>query len=718
MTAALIVAALACLLAGAAVDLGLGTRWAMVRALPYLLGAVGSACLLAVGIHATLSRTPTTIGIAPLFDVARGALRVDPLAGLFLTLMFGIGLAVSLCFASWAWSDAGRAHRRAVATGYLTLLASVAVVVCAADAFVFLFAWEALTVSFYLLTSAQRGSERQARAPWITAGIGKLSGASLLFGFLLLAGRTHSLAIASWSHVGPGGLHDVAWVLILVGFAAKLGVVPLQVWIPVGYPAAPGPSRAAMAGIAANVGVYGLWRFLGVLGRPPVWLVIVVLLAGGVTAFLGILFAGVQSRLSRVVAYSSVEQAGIILVAYGVALTGVTVGSTPLEVVGLLAASLQVVAHAVAKSTVFCSLAFAEAEAGTDDLDALRGAGRRLPWSGAAFGAGALALAGLPPTIGFVSEWFVLEALMQQFRLGGLALRLGLAGAGALVALTTGLAALAFLRILGLTFLGRRVASTASTASASSASSASSVSASSVSASAAPASSAATRAGDAGVLGRVGLVALTLGCLGIAAASPWEVRFLGHGLAPLVPRAGVLGALKSPWVLQPVYQGFSILSPSWLWVVLPFACVGAFAMAMLLSRGRYVRVRRVPAWRSATSGVAGRSSYTAFGFANPLRHVLANVLATERIRRVRPVVAGMSVAGEAESRLQEGTSVHVESETRVVEPVEAYLYRPAWRLAVAVADAARRLQSGSLNAYVAYMLVALLIALAVTAALR
>jgi hydrogenase-4 component B len=691
MTAALIVAALACLLAGAAVDIGLGTRWAVARALPYLLGAAGSACLLAVGINATLARTPTVIGIAPLFGVGRGALRVDSLAGLFLTLMFGIGVAVSLCFASWAWSDTARAHRRAVATGYLTLLAAVAVVVCAADAFVFLFAWEALTLSFYLLTSAQRGSERQARAPWITVSIGKLSGASLLFGFLLLAGRTHSLTIASWSRVGAGGLHDVACVLVLVGFAAKLGVVPLQVWVPVGYPAAPGPARAAMAGIAANVGVYGLWRFLGVLGRPPVWLVIAVLLVGGVTAFLGILFAGVQSRLSRVVAYSSVEQAGIILVAYGVALTGLTIGSAPLEVVGLLAASLQVVAHAVAKSTVFCSLAFAEAEAGSDDLDALRGAGRRLPWSGAAFGAGAVALAGLPPTIGFVSEWFVLEALMQQFRLGGLALRLSLAGAGALVALTTGLAALAFLRILGLAFLGRR---------------------------AHPPSSTGTRARDAGVLGRVGLVVLTLGCLGIAAVSPWEIRFLGRGLAGLVPRAGALGALASPWVLQPVYPGFSILSPSWLWIVLAIACAGAFAMVVLLSKGRYVRARRVPAWRSATSGVAGPSSYTAFGFANPLRHVLANVLATQRVRHVRPVGAGASAAGATQTRLKGGTSVHVESQTRVVEPVEAYLYRPAWRLVVAVADAARRLQSGSLNAYVAYMLVALLIALVVTAALR
>ena len=702
MTAPLMVAALACMLAGVVVDLGLGTRSAVVRALPYLLGAAGSACLLAVGIHATMSRTPTTIGIAPLFGVGRGALRVDPLAGLFLTLMFGISVAVSLTFASWAWSDAGRSHRRAVATGYLTLLAAVAVVVCAADAFVFLFAWETLTVAFTLLTSAQRGSERQARAPWITASIGKLSGASLLFGFLLLAGRTHSLTIASWSRVGPGGLHDVAWVLVLVGFAAKLGVVPLQVWVPLGYPAAPGPARAAMAGIAANVGVYGLWRFLGVLGRPPVWLVIVVLLAGGITAFLGILFAGVQSRLSRVVAYSSVEQAGIILVAYGVALTGVTVGSTPLEVVGLLAASLQVVAHAVAKSTVFCSLAFAEAEAGTDDLDALRGAGRRLPWSGAAFGAGALALAGLPPTVGFVSEWFVLEALMQQFRLGGLALRLSLAGAGALVALTTGLAAFAFVRVLGLTFLGRRTAPASAAAPASS-------------------SGGSTRAADAGVLGRVGLVALALGCLGIAAASPWEVRFLAHGLAPLVPQAGVLGALRSPWVLQPVYPGFSILSPSWLWLVLPIACLGAFAVAVLLSKGRYVRVRRVPAWRSATTGVAGRSSYTAFGFANPLRHVLANVLSTERIRRPRPVapiVAAAPGAREVEASQEGAPSIHVESETKVVEPVETFLYRPAWRLLAGIADVARRLQSGSLNAYVAYMLVALLIALAVTAALR
>jgi hydrogenase-4 component B len=685
VTGPLIAAALGCMLAGAVVDLSLGTRSAAARAVPYLLGAAGSACLLAVGVHATLS-APVTIDITSVFDVGRSALRVDALAGSFLTLLFGISVAVSLCFASWAWSDVGRAHRRAVATGYLSLLASVAVVVCAADAFVFLFAWEALTVSFYLLTSAQRGDAARAGAAWATAGIGKLSGASLLLGFLLLAGRAHSFAIASWSAAGPGALHDAAWALVVVGFAAKLGVVPFQVWIPVGYPAAPGPARAAMAGVAANVGVYGLWRFLGVLGRPPVWLVIFVLLAGGCTAFLGILFAAVQSRLSRVVAYSSVEHAGIILTAYGVALTGVAAGSRTLEVVGLVAASLQVVAHAVGKSTAFCSLGFVEAAAGTDDLDALRGVGRRLRWSGAAFGAAALALAGLPPTVGFVSEWFVLEALMQQFRLGGLALRLGLAGAAALVALTTGLAALAFIRVLGLTFLGRPVGE-------------------------------GTTTGDAGPLGRIGLAALALGCLGLAAASPWEVRFLALGLRPLVPPRATLHALKSPWVLQPVYHGFSILSPSWLWIVLPVACAGVFGMAALASRGGSLRIRRVPAWRSASAGVAGPSSYTAFGFANPLRHVLANVLGTERTRRLRPPAASDGGAGTLAPGAAVPGVAHVESTTRVVEPVEAYLYQPAWRAVSKLVDAARRLQSGSLNAYVAYMLGALVVALVVVAVL-
>jgi formate hydrogenlyase subunit 3/multisubunit Na+/H+ antiporter MnhD subunit len=666
---------LACFGAGALIDLFFGTRARVTRPLPYLFGLAGSGCLFALGIHATTTAT-VSVDLQFLFGVGHGALRLDPLAGFFLTLLFAIAMAVSAAFVSWVRSD--RPHHQGVASGYLLLLASVATIVSAADAFLFLFAWEALTVSFYILTSATRSSARQVGAAWATVGIGKVSGAALLFGFLLLAGRTGSLTIASWHAVAPGAVHDVAWVLVIVGFGAKVGLVPLQVWIPVGYPAAPGPARAAMAGIAANVGVYGLWRFLGVLGRPPVWLVIIVLLIGGITALLGITFAGVQSRLSRVIAYSSIENAGLIVTAYGVALTGTILRSTLLVAMGLLAATLQTVAHAIAKSTLFVSLANIEAATGTDDLDALRGVGRRLRWSGAAFGAGAVTLAGLPPTIGFVSEWFILEALMQQFRVPGLALRLGLAGAGALVALTTGLAALAFLRVLGLAFLGKP-------------------------------SDDLDSAKETGLFGRAALVALGIGCLGLAAVSPWEVRYIARGLSPLVPRAATTQALKSPWVLQPVFHGFSILSPSWLWVAMPTAFFAVFAGALALSRGRFLRVRRVPAWHSATSGVEGPSSYSAFGFANPLRHVLGNVLGTRRT-----VDLVMTTDDDPSS---DGLA-HLETRTRVIEPVETYLYRPLRSAALRVAQAAKRLQSGRLNAYVAYMLLALLAALAITAALR
>jgi formate hydrogenlyase subunit 3/multisubunit Na+/H+ antiporter MnhD subunit len=676
MSGLLVAFALGCFLLGGVIDLTCGVSRDTVRALPYALGLLGSASLFALGVHATTS-AGRSIDLERLFDVGHGALRVDPLAGLFLTLLFAIAMAISACFITWSRREAP-AHHRGTASGYLLLLGSVAAIVCASDAFLFLFAWELLTLSLYVLSSVTRATPRQLGAAWSTIGVGKVSGAALLFAFLLLAGHTGSFTIANWHGVVPGATLDVAWVLVVVGFGAKLGLVPFNVWIPVGYRDAPGPARAAMAAVASSVAVYGFWRFLGVLGRPPVWLVVVVLLAGGFTALLGITFAGIESSLTRVVAFSSVENAGLIVTAFGVALTGDVIHSSQLVAVGLLAATLQTVAHAVAKSALFVSLANIEAREGSDDLDRLRGVGRRMRWSGFTFGAGALTLAGLPPTIGFVSEWFILEALMQQFRVPGLALRLGLAAAAALVALTAGLGALVFLRVLSLTLLGR---------------------------SAVPSE----RRREVGVFDKVGMMVLALGCLAIAALSPLEVRYIAYGLGPVVPRAVTLHALKSPWVLQPVFAGFSILSPSWLWVILPSAIAAVFLVTMLLSRGRFLRIRRVPSWHSASSGVSGPWNYTAFGFANPLRHVLANVLGTKRT---------IEVDVHDDNTVRADGPTYVEARTSVVEPIETYLYRPTRSGALVIARLAKRLQSGRLSAYVAYMLIALLAALAIVAKIR
>ncbi len=669
MTVGLFALGLALFALGAAVDLLIGVGGPWRRMAPYLLAAVGSACETVAGVRA-LGPGRAAVDLSSVVGVGRSGLLFDHLSGLFLTLLFVLGMVISVNFIGWS-RRTSRDQRRGVASGYLLMLFSVGVVVAAADAFTFLFAWELLTVSFFILTSVTRRRIDQARSAWLTTAVGKLGGAALLVGFVLLSSHSGSLMLSSWATIASGPVTDAAWILLLVGFSAKLGVVPLQIWLPVGYPAAPSPARAAMAGLAANVAVYGLWRCLEVLAPPAMWIIVIVLVAGGVSALLGVAFAGVQSGLNRVIAYSSIENAGLIITAYGVALTGRLVHSVALTAIGLVAATLQVVTHAMAKSTLFIATSAFESDAMGDDLDDLRGVGRRMPWSGGAFAVGALSLAGLPPTIGFVSEWFILESLMQQFRVASLTLRLSLGIAAALVALTTGLAALVFLRVLALTILGPR--------------------------------SGPRTTQEPSVLGAVASVSLALAMLAIAALSPLELRVLARGLSPLIPTSVTLSGLRSPWVLQPVFRGFSILSPSWLWVVLVIAALAVTLMTLVLSRGRLFHLRRSPSWHSGASVRTGPTSYTAFGFANPLRHVLSNVLGSKRANAARAL---------ADSTLDGPRGAGV------TEPVETYLYQPLARAALGVANLVRRLQSGRLNAYVAYMLVAVLALFVIIGSLR
>ena len=402
-----------------------------------------------------------------------------------------------------------------LAQGYALALGATAVIMTAQDAFTALFGWEALTAAFYLLAGARRGEPDRGGAARITVAFGKVSGAALLLGLLLLAARSHSILLASFTHVPGGAARTAALVLLLAGFAVKAGLVPFQVWLPRGYAAAPPPARAVMAGVCVNVGFYGMWRTLALLGHPPGWLAGILLLLGGLSALLGIAHAAVQNRLSRVIAYSSVENTGLIITGFGVALTGAAVGNQRLVAIGLLAATLQMVTHTAAKSLLFSSAAGLEAAAGSDDLEVLRGMGRRAPWSGTGLAVGSLTLAGLPPTAGFVSEWFLLESLMQQFRVAALGGRLTLALAGAAVALTAGFAGVTFVRLVGMVVLG-------------------------------PAGPDGSRRGEYGWAGRGAVALLAASPLVIAALTPLEIRVIAAGLSPVVPGAADHGSAEVP----------------------------------------------------------------------------------------------------------------------------------------------------------------------------
>ena len=677
----------------------------------YLLGAAGSACLAVVGGFALAGR-PVQLDVAgwlgdPVPGQQAASLAADRLSGMFLALTFGVAVPVSVAFASWARlirgeeDPPGRGGFRGVAppgrlgASYALALGAVAVIMTARDAFTALFGWETLTLAFYLLAGSERNKPGRASAAQVTFAFGKLSGAALLTGLLLLATRSHSILLASFAQVPGGAARTTAEVLLLGGFAVKAGLVPFQVWLPRGYAAAPGPARAIMAGVCVNVAFYGMWRTLALIGRAPGWLTGGLLVLGALSALLGIAHAAVQNRLSRVIAYSSIENTGLIVTGFGVALTGAATGDRRLVAAGLLAATLQIVAHTVAKSLLFTSSAGIEAATGRDDLEELRGRARGARWSGfdpMGLAVGSVTLAGLPPTVGFVSEWFLLESLMQQFRVPGLGYRLVLAVAGAAVALTVGFAGVTFVRLVGLICLP-------------------------------PAHGGAARppVPPRGWAGPAAVVVLALGCLATAAITPLEIRVIAAGLSPAVPASLTMGALKSPWILQPVFAGFSILSPSWLWVEMPLMLLLTVLFAFAVSGRRLLRVRRVPAWRSATIGVEGADSYTAFGYANPTRRVLAGVLHTRaELHEVMMEEGGSDDGSGPPDRADPAggeAAAHLRYASDVMEVVETYLYRPAFGFFMAIVTAAKRLQSGRLDAYLLYMLIALIAVIAVATAL-
>ncbi|MDO5743153.1 MAG: proton-conducting transporter membrane subunit [Micrococcaceae bacterium] len=624
-----------------------------------------------------------TLDLAGVGGLGPASLRVDELTGLFLVISCGVAVPVLL---SSVASKVGMRPRLGAAVALV--MATVAVVLTADNLFVLLAGWEALGFAFYLLAGYDRAAPEGAQASVLASVFSKVSGAALLLGGLLLASHSHSFLLSSFTGVASADTAGIAYALLLFGFGVKVGLVPVQVWLPPVYANAPGPARAVMAGVAVNVGFYGMWRTFQVLGAPPVWLACVVLVLAGTTAILGISHAAVHADLRYLIAWSSVENAGLITAGFGAALVGAAADNAQLAAVGMLAATAQVCAHAMGKSLLFMCASVMEQAAGTTELDQLRGLARRLPFSGTGLTIGALTLAGVPLTAGFASEWFTLEALMQQFRVGNLALQMCTAIAGVLIALTIGVAGVAFVRLIGLTVFGTPSPTVAG-----------------------PEAAEGLKV-ERNWLHRIGVSLLSIGCLGAAVIAPLEVLFISRGLSPLFG-VTVSEAVAKPWILQPVFSGFSALSPTWLWIVIPALTALIALGAWALSGSRFLKVRRVPPWASGSLGVEGGHGYTSFGYANPLRKVLANLLLTRNeLHRKEEETGGRTgreKSGPAGAQLGYTTDV--------VEIVGRYIYQPLIAGLTAASRVARKLQSGRLDAYMAYMLVAVLAVMAVVTAI-
>lgn len=421
-------------------------------------------------------------------------------------------------------------------------------------------------------------------------------------------------------------------------------------------------------------GFYGLWRFeFQILGPLPVWCGDALLILGGMTALSGIVYALTQDNLRRFLGYSTVEHAGIVLAGLGVALLGHAAHKPTLAAAGLLAATLQVCAHNLAKTLALISIDRVEQATGERTIDPLGGLSRRLPASALALGVSSLTLAAIPPLGGFVGEWFTFEALLQGFRMPTLLSQLLCALAAAALALTAGLGLLAFVKYYSFIFLGP-----------------------------AREKRAALRESSRLPLGigALGVLTLFLGTL-----APWEIHFLGSGLSELLGFDVASTAISHPLVLGPVFKEFSVLAPTWLSIALP-----AYALLAILivraTRGRSVRmspVRRAPVWVTGSGAELAAVQYRPSAYSNPMRVILRAPLGY----RTRLTATG-----------DQNEAPRLVLDTGVVFAISRFLYAPATALALRIAERVRALQSGSLSAYLLYMLIALIAALSLVPILR
>ena len=530
---------------------------------------------------------------------------------------------------------------RLVAVLTAAFLLALAAVLCARDPLTFLAGWELMTLLPAALILVARGGDRQARETVFSyVAITHLGGAGTWIAILLLA---EAGAVGDSSAIETGsGLQAAIALTALVGMGTKAGVMPLHVWLPRAHPIAPAPVSALMSGVMIKVAIYGLVRVLVEwVGILPTWFGVLVLGVGALSAVGGVVYALFQHDLKRLLALHSIENVGIIVLGLGACLLLRAQGADEWAAFALGAALLHTLNHGVFKALLFLGAGAFEKAVGSLELNRLGGLLRSMPWTGGAFLVGAMAIAGLPPLNGFASEWLTLQALLHVPAYGGV--DGGIAGAVALAALaaTAALAVFCFVKVVGLVLLGPPRH--------------------------------AVPAVEAPVEMRAAVVALAGACVVL-------------GLAPGLLFASLVGL--APWpAAAPTQVGLQLPGTGSLPTAgIAVALVGLTAGFVLLRSRR--SAAPAPTW-ACGQRVEPRLQWTSAGFTKPLRLMLEVVLRPQReivVRETGGVVQDVSYSGH------------------VPHLIDEHLYRPVTHAALAGAVHARRLQSGRLGTYIAYLI--------------
>jgi hydrogenase-4 component B len=587
-------------------------------------------------------------------------LHLDALSGVFLVLLGAASAGISIFAAGYFRQGEGTAPGL-LCLQYHLFLASMGFVLLADDAYAFMLAWETMALSSYFLVTTQHRIPEIRKAGFLYIVMAHLGAIAILLSFGILQGGSWHFTFDAMraAHLGTNWA-TAAFCLALLGFGAKAGIVPVHVWLPEAHPAAPSPVSALMSGVMLETALYGMIRVsFDLLGQPLWWWGLMPLSLGLFSALYGVVFAAAQTDMKRLLAYSSIENIGIMFTGLGLAMVFAGVGMRASAALTLIAVMYHALNHAFMKSLLFLGTGSVLHATGERNLGHLGGLIHRMPWVAWLTLIGVLAIAGLPPLNGFVSEWLLLQSFLLSYKVPHPFINMLLPLGAALLALAAALAGYVMVKFFGVIFLGR------------------------------PREPTLKQAHDAGFAERLGLMWLALGCVLLGFFPTTVISFFS-----IVTKQLGLGELPSSdapwWLLLPIPERESSYAPLIFFAVI----LAVVALAILGVRFLYhQRVRKSAAWDCGLGGLTSRMQDTAEGFGQPIRHLFQPLFLI-----VRELPGPFDA--KPKYRLEIG------------DRFWRALYQPLGPLVRRVADRVAWLQQGRISTYLLYSFVTLVVLLA------
>ncbi len=601
--------------------------------------------------------------------------QMDALSSVFLVII-NLGAAAASLYAigySRHEHDSSR-----ILPFYPVFLAAMTLVVIAADAYDFLVFWEFMSLTSWALVMAHH-EEAETRSAGIIYLLMASAGAlALLLAFGLLGGIS-----GQYDFSAMRAAHPPAWagatvmLLALLGAGSKAGLVPLHVWLPRAHPAAPSHVSALMSGVMTKVAVYAFIRIAFDLAGPAAWWWgLIVLIAGGVTAVLGVLYALMEDDIKIILAYSTIENIGLIFAGLGLALAFKADGLAAAAALALTAALFHAFNHSLFKSALFFGAGAIQTATGSRQLSQLGGLIHRMKISAVPMLVAAMAISALPPLNGFASEWLTLQAILLSPALPQWGLKLAVPAIGALLALAAAFAAACFVRFYGFVYLGK------------------------------PRSLQAANAHETDAFSRAAIIGLAGLCVA-AGVLPGIVINLLSPVTQLLLSAHVPSQLGLAWLtIIPISASRSSYNPLLIFIFI--ASSGGLTAAVLHRYGSRI-IRRAPFWGCGYAGLESESApgviistqYSPSGFAQPIKRVFARTIFSARDEVVMP---------------QAGDTEPAQFSSSWIDPAWWAIYTPLVNVVNFIADRANRLQFLTIRRYLAFVfmtLVALLTGIAI-----